>query len=701
MAKGIKKTIIFILIIALLFLMLLAITLVANNNALQNQDNIVRVENKDSQPVVDIGKTYTDISGDSATIINRWNQARTESYTLNKFVKIVLNSNWVLEGALQLNGYQRIIIDLNGHSITRKNLTSQTSNGNVFIINTGSTLTIEDSVFAANSQSILQKAEELSKDLQLDSYYGNAGLWETESDKLWQDIVAQTHIGYIGGGYSQGKGGGIYAYQSTVNINGGMICNNVGTYGGGLDIEGEGGILNITNGIICANKCTDTYGGGVNVQSSAWANITGGLFVGNFSNTRGGGICIWSSAGHTSGSISNCVILNNYQNTMGGLYCNVSATIYIQDVRIEGNVSRSAGGGAYITGATNAIFNNVLFLSNKCLTDGTDTGGGLQICYQATVALTDCVFKDNYAQIQGAGIDFTQKGSNVESSKLQIGGFLDMSGNLNAQGKNCDINIKANGKIRIGSALTLNQDNPNQEPIYLQFEDKNGLFHSFTASYATFNNKVDPSKYFACDVDTYKASLNSYGELMFIKDSAKIKYEFLYLENNYRKNYSDNEKLHGYNDSGISRFVMGDIAPNTSVNTFINNILSLGIQKTEIQLYNSKGDPIYNKGNAGSGINETLLDNGTELAVGTGWYFIANGETIYLSVLGDVNGDGRISASDVSFLRQIASDSTLYESLSVEKKLASLVINKGNVTSADAEIVRNAIDKLLTINIFF
>ena len=65
-----------------------------------------------------------------------------------------------------------------------------------------------------------------------------------------------------------------------------------------------------------------------------------------------------------------------------------------------------------------------------------------------------------------------------------------------------------------------------------------------------------------------------------------------------------------------------------------------------------------------------------------------------LSILGDVNGDGRISASDVTYLRQIASDNALYESLSVEKKLASMVINKGNVTSADAEIVKNVINKM-------
>ncbi len=178
------------------------------------------------------------------------------------------------------------------------------------------------------------------------------------------------------------------------------------------------------------------------------------------------------------------------------------------------------------------------------------------------------------------------------------------------------------------------------------------------------------------------------------------------LEGDKRVSYKDKGLIHGDNDSNVNvvdgkaNYYMGNISPNTSVNKFISNLV---YEKTQIQIYNSKGTIIYDKGNAS--VNEELLNNGKELAVGTGWYieYSKDGETerITLSVLGDVNGDGRISASDVTYLRQIASDNALYESLSVEKKLASMVINKGNVTSADAEIVRNVVDKLLTMNLFF
>ncbi len=96
-----------------------------------------------------------------------------------------------------------------------------------------------------------------------------------------------------------------------------------------------------------------------------------------------------------------------------------------------------------------------------------------------------------------------------------------------------------------------------------------------------------------------------------------------------------------------------------------------------------------------------MLNQKYELAVGTGWYIKTSVETIYLSVLGDVTGDGRISAVDVTYLRQIANDKEVYNNLSVEKKLASLVLNVGVVTTADAEIIRNIMDNKISIELFY
>ena len=182
-------------------------------------------------------------------------------------------------------------------------------------------------------------------------------------------------------------------------------------------------------------------------------------------------------------------------------------------------------------------------------------------------------------------------------------------------------------------------------------------------------------------------------------------YRFIYLaeegDKQVRKTYKESGLVHGINDSEVNggKAVIGNIAPNTSVKEFIE---TLGFDTSKIVLKDNKGKDIY-KNNVP--VDIATYDNKYELAVGTGWRveYTNNGntETIYLSVLGDVTGDGRISAVDVTYLRQIANDKDVYDNLSVEKKLASLVLNVGIVTTADAEIIRNIMDNKLSINLFY
>ena len=182
-------------------------------------------------------------------------------------------------------------------------------------------------------------------------------------------------------------------------------------------------------------------------------------------------------------------------------------------------------------------------------------------------------------------------------------------------------------------------------------------------------------------------------------------YRFIYLaeegDKQIRKTYKESGLVHGINDSEVNggKAVIGNIAPNTSVKEFIE---TLGFDTSKIVLKDNKGKDIY-KNNVP--VDIATYDNKYELAVGTGWRveYTNNGntETIYLSVLGDVTGDGRISAVDVTYLRQVAKDKEVYDNLSVEKKLASLVLNVGLVTTADAEIIRNIMDNKLDIKLFF
>ena len=693
MIKNIKRVGIIFLTIAIVCLMTIGCFFAINGDksSAKLQKDKEQMTTADDRATTDIGKIYTDIQGTSIEIFAKWDEVRAESYTMNKFVKIVLNADWVLGSCLTLERYQRIIIDLNGHSITR-NIPEQVVNGHLFYVCYGATLKIMDSVFEQNSEGVLAKAEELASKLNVDEYATNEDLWATESAKLWQDIATQTGIGYIGGGRQKGNGGAIYVNDANLEIYSGMFCNNVGASGGFVYVDNKRSILNIYNGIFCANAISSSYGAVLNSKSNN-TMISGGLFTGNRSLERGGAISIYGFA-----QISDCVIYNNYQLDMGAVYIGSSTSfdthILMQNVRIEGNVSKYYAGGVYATGHSNVRMENISFIGNKSLQHSTDSGGGLQIAYHSSVYLYNCIFRDNYSPMGGAGIDFTQKGSDIEteSSKFRIGGFLDMSNNLNENGVDADIQIKPNGKIRIETALKINPDNPNQKPIYLIFANKTGLFHSFTSSYSTYNhNGLDPSKYFTCGFDTHKAVVNSFGELMFEQDNKAI-YDFMFLQNGYRKNYDGNEKLHGYNDSDITTFVLGKISPMTSIDSFVENLAPYNF--ANLQLYTNTDDLVYENGNALNGVNSS---NGMEFAVGTGWYIKClvgeTEETIYLSVLGDLTGDGKINSADINYLRRVINDITLYTSI-VDKpylQLAMLINNKDGLTSSDANILWNVV----------
>ena len=188
-----------------------------------------------------------------------------------------------------------------------------------------------------------------------------------------------------------------------------------------------------------------------------------------------------------------------------------------------------------------------------------------------------------------------------------------------------------------------------------------------------------------------------------VKDG--VKYDYLYIDsNNIKKSYG-NSYIHRVDDqnlnlvNGISRHILGNIPINTSIETFLQNLYS---DRNLIKIYAKESDitPIYD------GLSGTRSNLSQTLATGFKVELYSNStdttpfDTIYLSVLGDINGDGRINASDVSYLRQVANDSTLLESMSLERQLACMINNKGGVTEVDSEILRNYIGKEIDLDKF-
>ncbi len=188
-----------------------------------------------------------------------------------------------------------------------------------------------------------------------------------------------------------------------------------------------------------------------------------------------------------------------------------------------------------------------------------------------------------------------------------------------------------------------------------------------------------------------------------IKDG--VKYDYQYIDsNNIRQSYG-NSYMHKLNDenlnivNGVSKYVLGNIPVNTSIEVFLNNLQS---DRSLIKIYAKESDitPIYD------GLTGTRSDLSQTLATGFKVELYESSDdatildTIYLSVLGDINGDGMINASDVAYLRQVANDITLLESMSLERQLACMINNKGGITEVDSEILRNYIGKEIDIDKF-
>ena len=188
-----------------------------------------------------------------------------------------------------------------------------------------------------------------------------------------------------------------------------------------------------------------------------------------------------------------------------------------------------------------------------------------------------------------------------------------------------------------------------------------------------------------------------------VKDG--VKYDYLYIDsNNIKKSYG-NSYIHRVDDqnlnlvNGISRHILGNIPINTSIETFLQNLYS---DRNLIKIYAKESDitPIYD------GLSGTRSNLSQTLATGYKVELYSNStdttpfDTIYLSVLGDINGDGMINASDVSYLRQVANDNTLLENMPLERQLACMINNKGGVTEVDSEILRNYIGKEIDLDKF-
>ena len=731
MAKIIKKVGIIFFVLVISCLLVVGCLFASTNIALQTETLKIQSSGEivDSEKATDVGYTpdviLTGTTDEKATL---WSGAIQKSFDgNNKEIKVLLDSDWIAHedtyffgvgkgfysgsGSITVPHGATIIFDLNGHTLDKKQ-TTKMSYGAIFTVLNGGTLTIIDSKY--DSELMFNTYEE-NKDKPLATQI---------------NALRALPFGKITGGACMDTGGGIYTQSnSKLTFNGGMIIDNIyAPSGGAIQSAGE---LVVNGGLFMNNCATKTSGAAFHCTNNT--SISNSIIIGNISSNEAGAITV---AGNINFEMNNVIISNNTAKSHSGalVVFNENTKVTINDCVFYKNESDMSGAGIVSNGITTitncnfignvaknsggAIFNNT---NSSCTIDSclfennssAESGGGIYNSDNiALMSISNSEIKGNTAKYGGGICTFaditsikntiitgnhaTENAGGIHTGNLRISGATVIKDN-SSDGKYDDLYLTQDIKVEVVGLLTSEGKDAH---IQVDLNDNYNLFETFTLGYTYYGNgNQNPSKYFFTK-DNKKVAVLKNEEVIFDLKEKSI-YDFVYLDNGYRKTYTENDKLHGYNDSELERYVLGNIKPSTSVNEFVNNLAALGIDKNNMQLLDSKGKTIYKNGAVDSNISSGIADNGKEMAIGTGWYIQANGETIYLSVLGDVNGDGRISASDVSYLREIASDTALYESLSVEKKLASMVINKGEITTADAEIVRNVIDKIIGIELFY
>ena len=274
------------------------------------------------------------IDGNAQT--NSWNPViRVENSTLNIGNKaIVQNNNSHSQGAISLINST---FNMNGGEIIN-NISSMIS-GAVYAnntkINISGNASIKNNKVTAESSNWTLSNEEKS------SAHGGAFYIEGKS------ILNISENAEISGNSSILYGGGVFAWDSTIIMDGGKICNNNALKGAGIYCEG-GSVVTISNGEISQNQAK------TNSTLTDYNENIGG---------KGGGIM---AVGSTISILNSANILSNEAETDGGGINLNQSTFNMNGGKIDKNIANINGGGLLLDNESSAIISAGYITNNVC-----------------------------------------------------------------------------------------------------------------------------------------------------------------------------------------------------------------------------------------------------------------------------------------------------------------------------------------------
>ncbi|HRF36308.1 MAG TPA: hypothetical protein PLZ09_03325, partial [Clostridia bacterium] len=340
MAKAIKRVGVIFFAVAIICLMAIGVILgVSNAESVTNSNDNSLNFDANSNNMQNVADNSFTLSGTTAQMAAKWNEACELSASTNSAVYVKLEQDWIANsdarhtfgtgvgfrnGAIFVSDCE-IILDLNGHKIDRQ-LTKETAitDGTIFYLSAGE-LTIWDKTGAGA----------ITNGANLSLRGGAIALWAQSTLNIYGGTISNSYV--------SNDGGGISAYESsTINMYGGTITNNSGIYAGGMMIN-DSSTLNMYGGSI-TNNSTSSYGGGLYIYNESHFNMYGGIISGNHCPSPGGGIRCFNNSTFT---MYGGEITNNTGSNGGGLDIVHYCTAKLIAGKIYNNSADRGGGVTY------------------------------------------------------------------------------------------------------------------------------------------------------------------------------------------------------------------------------------------------------------------------------------------------------------------------------------------------------------------
>ncbi len=364
---------------------------------------------------------------DNSDLQDEWNRTVEKSLSTGRQQTFTLKRNWIADasddeaistsfgdgvgfdsGRLCVPQGANIKLNLNGYKIDR-NLGKAVDYGNAIYVQNNATFILEDTSSAQTGMisGAFNAIDDGGGVLNWGNLTLNGGtICNNKTTKGGGTGIMSRHIVTVNGGticnnYASGSGGAMVVVGEA-EINGGVMSDNTAAGTGGAIYVHVLSSLVINGGEILRNYGVSS--GGAIVSSSAKVSLYGGYIVGNYTLSHGGAIHSYYSDNYSRDygavNIYSGEISDNYAQTNGGGIFTTNSNVNIYDGKINNNRSVARGGGIYVDTNSKLAFYNGEINDNVSV----EHSGGIYINNNSKVTMYNGVMSGNYTTGNGGAV---------------------------------------------------------------------------------------------------------------------------------------------------------------------------------------------------------------------------------------------------------------------------------------------------------